>query len=406
MMVRALLSRRWSSAALAGSGLVAGLIGVWSGTMLSRTQSFSQGASPRLAGSPTRASTQRPATDSPAGAKRTSAELMTAWRSVVAETDSPVRNAELARLLTALATMDPPRALALSLAETNLLLRQNLLTAALRGWASVDPNAASAWALQRPFAERSTDIGAVLAGVTADPIVAIELANHLIEADPALTHDHGCSLLFALAHRGAFSAAARFAGAAPAAQREAWLDVAFTAWAEHQPREAATAAAALSGAEHETAFRAVMTRWSVIDPPAAVEFSLGLRPEAERRLGLSSALAAWATADLPAASAWLNQREPTSDLDAGVAAVATSPALANFRPLLAVNWAESIFAPEVRAQALSVIVQEWAKHDGGAAMAYVLRSTALSAADRGTLRARLKTLAGNSPTDEDAGTEP
>lgn len=259
---------------------------------------------------------------------------------------------------------------------------------ALRAWGTTDAPAAIARCLRRPFAERSAAVAAVLLGAAHDPELAIALTRALVADDPDLAHDHGCSLLFALAQQGDFSAAAEFAATADAAHRDAWLDTAFSLWTEHSPRTAILAALALpDAAARDLATQAVVARWSTLAPHDLADFALTLPAGTAQQLALDVALRSWAAADLPAASAWINRLEPAATLDAAVIAVATQPPLLLRRPELAANWAESIFSPGLRLHTLTRIVQEWAKTNPLAARRYVENSPALSDADRPTLLA-------------------
>ena len=61
------------------------------------------------------------------------------WNEALSRPGTPARQATLASLLEKLAATDPDRALALAQAETNLKLRADLVSAALRGWARMSP---------------------------------------------------------------------------------------------------------------------------------------------------------------------------------------------------------------------------------------------------------------------------
>ena len=132
---------------------------------------------------------------------------------------------------------------------------------------------------------------------------------------------------------------------------------------------------------------AVMDRWAILDPRTLANFAIQLPADSNRNYALSAALAEWTNQDLAAASAWLNQLEPSAELDAGVSAITTRQPLMAHRPETAVNWAESVFDPELRSQTLAAIVREWAKADHSAAQRYAETSPAINAADRSMLLA-------------------
>jgi hypothetical protein len=314
------------------------------------------------------------------------ADFDSTWKKLASQPASTIRDEAQANALAELATHTPEHAIATALAEPNSYLRQLLLSAALRGWASHEPDAAANWSLQRPLGERGADIRAVLESAAADPTVALRITAQLVSNDSTLAHDYGCSLVYALAQRGDFASAAMFAAQGSADHREAWLATAFAVWTEHQPQTAAAAALAQPDEiDRKTASQAVMDRWATLDPLSLANFALRLPRDSNRSYAISAALAEWTNQDLPAASAWLNQLEPSAELDAGVAAVATRQPLVARRPETAVNWAESVFDPTLRSQTLTAIVREWAKADHPAAQHYAETSPAIIAADRSSL---------------------
>jgi hypothetical protein len=265
------------------------------------------------------------------------------------------------------------------LAEFDPALRQTLLSAVLCSWASVAPDAAANWSLQRPFSERGIDIAAVFAGAAHDARGVLALANRIVREDPALAHDHGCSLVLVLTERGAFSEAAHFAGLGSAEHREAWLSTAYGIWAEHEPVSAAKAALALNNnADRALAAHTVIARWSLLDPHALADFALGLQPGAIRQFAFSSALVRWADQNVAAASAWIDALEPNLEIDAGVAAVASQPSLIAVQPEIAASWAESILDADLRVRTLALIVQEWRKIDPVSARTYVETNSAIA----------------------------
>ena len=346
--LRALLTPRHSTVALLCGGLLAGAIGVALGVRLQPFPSADAGHPSAAVGQNLAA----PVATSP------DADFDSTWRQLAALPASPARDAAQ--------------------------------FAALRGWASVAPDAAANWSLRRPLGERGADIGAVLEATARDPAVALRLAVRLVRDDPELAHDHGCSLVFALAHRGDFTEAAAFAMQGFSDHREAWLATAFSVWTEHQPQTAVAAALALpNAADRDAATQAVLIRWAALDPHSLADFARNLPSEDTRRSALGSALSEWANQDLAAASVWLNQLEPSPDFDAGVAAVATREPLVTYRPDTAVNWAESIFDPTLRVQTLTRIVNEWARVDRVAAQHYAETSRAVGASDRQSLLAGL-----------------
>jgi hypothetical protein len=362
------------TAALLGGGLACVAFGLWPDAHTAQSKNRGTGGTER---------------SSLRNSDRVEANFDAAWREKYGRSPSNDRASDLAATLAELALGLPEKAMAFAFAENDPLLRPVLIAAALRGWASVAPDDAANWSLRRPFEERGSDIAAVLMGAAHDTRTARDLALRLVDEDPALAHDHGCSLVLALTERGDFSDAADFALGGPLENREAWLALAFGNWAEHEPQTAAAAALRLT---HETVrdltARTVIARWSMQDPRALATFALTMPPTDERRFALSSALVQWSSRDLAAASAWINQLEPSTELDSGVAAVATQPPLIAYQPEIAASWAGSIVDSDLRARTLAQIIHVWSEADPVAARKYAETSPEV-ASDRESLLANL-----------------
>ena len=69
------------------------------------------------------------------------------WEKLAALPATPDRNAQLAALLEKLAAIDPARAMAIAQQESNLKFREQLILAALHGWARKAPLDAADWAM-------------------------------------------------------------------------------------------------------------------------------------------------------------------------------------------------------------------------------------------------------------------
>lgn len=229
--------------------------------------------------------------------------------------------------------------------------------------------------------------------VAFDAAKAIAVARDQIRTDPQFAHDYGCALIFKLVDEREFSAAVDFALSAAGEEKSSWLDIAFDLWAAQAPHDAMRAALELASAEdRRTAVLDVVSRWSASDPAAAVEHTNQLdSPLADiRRSALDVALSQWIRQDLAAAAAWIDRQRPDRQLDGPVIDVATSPALATYRPLVAVNWAESVFDPQLRSHALATVLQTWLTRDRASAAAYLAQSKDVNPIDRGIVLAALE----------------
>ncbi|HVW22162.1 MAG TPA: hypothetical protein VHC86_13185 [Opitutaceae bacterium] len=312
------------------------------------------------------------------------------WRDLAAARPSLEADAARAGALGELAGREPGRALALALGEHNLRRRASWLHAVLRGWARTDPGAAAAEIGRLPEDEREAAEAAVLEGAAADPDAAADLALRLIEADPAGARSHANHLLSAFDETGDYAAAAAFALSLPAELHPEMLGTAFQYWGRTDPAAAYAGAVRLAaGDDRQSALEGALSGWSQADAPGLARYALGLPPGGERTQALSIALGQWVQDSPGAASAWLNDLAARPEFDAGVAAVATQPAVIARHPDVAASWAESIADPALRSSTLASVLQDWAGSDPAAADDYARRSPGLRADDRAALLERM-----------------
>jgi hypothetical protein len=302
-----------------------------------------------------------------------------AWKTLLASPPSPATEQTLLASLRTLAATNP--ALALELAQTAPTPRQRdeFIRAALHGWGSANPQAAAQWTLAHVrLGERRLAFDALVAGAIANPEAAILATRSLCAADPLLQSDHGHTLVTALARAGRFDLATQFAATASSEFRAYWLSTAFSQWAHYQPSAALTAASELANASARTdALQGVITGWAASDPAALVAHVQKLPSSELRASALRDGLQQWVSLDPVAASAWMDRLDPSRDLDAGAAAVATTPVIVEKKPDVAASWAESIVDPELRADTLLDLIRLWAARDPAAARSYAANSPAL-----------------------------
>lgn len=290
---------------------------------------------------------------------------------------SPATEREQAAALAELAAADPPRAMALALAEPNLRVRARLRNAVLRGWASHDPDAAAKCALGLREADRSDAISAVLSGaIGRSPPDAVRLGTQLCAQDSARAADYGGALISALAEVGEFQLATRFVAASAATPlRAEQMNTAFQLWAEHRPAEAAAAVNDIADPElQREAFHGMAVGWAAADPMALANYAVNLPAGDPRAQALANALPRWVEQDPVAAAQWLAQHDSSPDFDMGVVAVANQPALLADRPEMAMSLAASISDPPLRTNTLRTLVLKWAERDPAAARRFVASS--------------------------------
>lgn len=219
------------------------------------------------------------------------------WQQLISQPGTVARNKIMAALLEALATTDPQRALTLAQAEKNLLLRDSLLHASLRGWGSAATEDAVDWTLAHTDgSDRSAAVAAVFSGAMANPDEALRVAQKICANDPAGAAGYGNSIINAFCDAGDFSAAIQFvAGADSEVNRSIWTAEAYLSWAALQPEQAAQAAAALTDpAARDEALHGIIGGWAQADPAALTQFLAGLPSGGDRGSMLGQALQSWA----------------------------------------------------------------------------------------------------------------
>ncbi len=388
-MVRALFTHRWSTFTLLGVTCAVSALAYLSGRQLGSKRAEEAGVSAnRARPAPARAPV-RPAAPNGDDARSLVAEAASfdAWWARWSNAPrTPATERQMAASLEELAVRDPQRAMSLALSEGNIRLRQSLRHAVLRGWASAAPDAAAAWALALPDGERQISLEAVFSGAARHPEDALRLGQRLCAQDPESAGDYGQFLITALTEAGAYESAARFAATDASAHHSAWLNAAFFQWATHQPQQALSAFGAISDpAARNSAFQGMVLGWAMANPATLATYAMQMAPGEDRAQALGQALPQWVGRDTVLASEWINQLEPSPDLDAGVAAVATLPNLVSKCPEIAVGWAESIAEPVLRANTLRAVAQQWARQDAEALRQFLSATTNLRAADRTAL---------------------
>ena len=281
--------------------------------------------------------------------------------------------------LSTLAAADPERALQRARVAATPRQRELYLRAVLRGWGGADALAASRWALDNvALGDRRAAVEAIVQGSIGRPDEAARAVSFLCAADPALTGDHGNTLVAELAHAGRFDLASRFAADGPEDCRAWWLATAFGRWAGYQPDAALAALGSFADpAVREAATQGLIAGWASGDPAALVKHAQEFPAGETRDAALREGLRQWVSLDPGAASAWMERRDPSPGLDSGAAALATTPALVVHRPDVAAGWAESITDPGLRADTLLDFVRLWAETDPSAARHYAATSPAL-----------------------------
>lgn len=369
---------RWSSLGLTGLGFI---VGYWiaSGNVNRRATPSSAAESSAIA---VAAEARTSATAPTVHHSHNVLKVERDWRTRLVEPRTPARDREMVKAIEELAARDPQSALDLAAEQANFQLREKLLHAALRGWASVDPAAAAKQALSAPFEQRRQAVEAVLTGASNNPEAAARLAVQIGKEDPFHAGDHGHALIGALVQVGAFEIAAQFAQSGTDHRAE-WLNAAFQQWVQYQPDQASVALDRISDPiGRREALHGMVNGWATTDPAALAVYGSKLQPGEDRSLALHEALPRWVSRDPIAAVQWMDRLDLSPDLDRGAAAVATFTPLIASRPEVAAAWAESIVEPTLRSGAIRMLVSEWMQRDHMAARRFLENTAALSASDR------------------------
>jgi hypothetical protein len=304
----------------------------------------------------------------------------TCWEELLGLIDSgagsEAQELRVGELLKQLATEDPVAVLELAAAEPVRARRLRWMSAALEGWSAAEPGQAADWVtkqFQDDLDARDVALGAVVRGAArqADLKLAEAVLARVNAAFPEGSATRRWEFVAVLGGRGEFAGAVDFAMRAGQDDRGDLLQVAFGSWACARPEEAATAVLAISdAAKRGPAWDAVVARWAAGDPEKLTMFAVGLRDEPARRRALAQALPQWILRSPAEATAWLERRPPSAELDPGAAAVGSFAPLARQRPEVAMEWAESIVNADLRRQTVASVMCIWMQADPAAAGAY------------------------------------
>jgi hypothetical protein len=316
------------------------------------------------------------------------------WQRTKAQPASPENAAALAAMLEKLASTNPQQSMGLAQAEPNLVLREIFVQAVLRGWAKSSPIAAARWAVALPISSaREAGLMSVFASAAAtDSEQAVRTGKTLAEEYPGEAVSWGGHLVDALCQAGDFQTAVKFAADGNEGTRPFWLGEAYSKWATFQPQVAAQAAASLADPVlRAEALRGVIGGWSTADPASLVQYVSQLPATADKGSMVSQALQRWAKLDPIAASDWINNQSGGTELDQGVASVATTEAL---KPDIAASWAESIVNPKLRSETLVAVLRNWSTTNLDATRSYFEKSHDLLPEDRTEIAGMIATLSG------------
>jgi|GEM_PF-1775513 hypothetical protein len=327
------------------------------------------------------------------GSTSSSESIEDVVRRLLAQPPTPARNEALLAALEKLARQNPLEAIAFARAEANPNLSREMLNVAFTGWGATDPSRAANWILAQPEGSLDSNaaISAVLRGaVQTNPETAVQLTQHLNQANPSQAREYGDALIYALGQNGGFQRAADFAATGSGEQRAEWLAAAFGNWSNYQPEDAAAFAMGLGDADtRAAAIDAVIPNWAQINPKNLADFAMNnLSDGDQKNRALANALVYWAGNDVVATAQWIGQYKPAPEFDQGEAAIATQQDVMK-QPDVALTWAQDISDANLRSRTIVAILQTWALSDRSAAMNYIQNTQDLQPDDRSSLLATL-----------------
>jgi hypothetical protein len=296
------------------------------------------------------------------------------WRQASRRPACPLTTRERAALLEELARTNPEEALKLALAETNLLIRDELRAAALRGWAAVAPDAASEWALAQPvLGERMRCVEAVLSGAVEDPAAAVRIALKTCESDPEPALSYGHALINALVERtGDFKTAVEFANAATMVDGQSFLiDSAYYQWAQHEPERLFSEISSITDPElRDAAMNGLVQGLASADAQTLASYAKSLPEGEDRKRMFEAALPTWGSKDPETVMAWIDEVGPHPDFDQGLSVLSRRDEFSGGDPSKAMELADNITDSVMRGMAKSDIFLNWAYADYAAAEKY------------------------------------
>lgn len=295
------------------------------------------------------------------------------WSEAINGPNTPARNRKLAALISELAKKNPQQALALSRAVDDWRLRDILRDAALRGWASVDANAAGDWALTVGEDHRRAAVEAVMQGAAENPAAAVRVALRLCAADPERGGDYGHYTIAALVEAGSFENAVRFGQEIGPDKYPFLVKSAFFQWARNEPSQALAALDNITDPiVRGKAYGEVIGGWAWSDPKGLASYALTLPAGSGRAEAIAEALPRWVEKDPNAAMDWMRQHDSGREFDSGVAAIANLQSVITQQPATAMAMAGDLISdPATRKQTMRSVFRQWAENDPAAARQFL-----------------------------------
>lgn len=256
--------------------------------------------------------------------------------------------------------------------------KNRFLAQAVTGWASKEPQAATAWLEQLPDGEEKNRFRNSLVGGLADKDIGLATAYVLQRAQAGDKQAANYLEIVAgeeIRKNGAQAAIAWGESLPAGALKGAALEEIAGSYVERDPEAAATWATKYAATEYGSrVVEEIGSEWAERDPKKALSWLESLPEGAGKAEGTFSALREWTRRDAVAASEHLSAMPPSPAKDSAVSGFARS--LAWQDPEAAVIWAKTITDEQSRVQTLTRAGQAWFRRDPAAASQW-LQSAAL-----------------------------
>lgn len=301
-------------------------------------------------------------------------EIMAALERVASMPWSPAAELLLQNTINKWATTDPSAALAYALQIESRRVRSSLVSGIFSNWAKTDVNGAYSWLM----ANKDSDPDTFRMGLK--PVIA-EMAGRSIPDAMRMASDMTSSYDRLYAMRVVVEAAAR-SGVAPSMvsyldslktplERGNYAAMLAQNWAVYEPQKAAEWASSLTDpALRKSTMSSAVGAWATDNPGAAAQWVMSL-PEGElKSKQIAQVTQSWSRYDpVKAADFLLAQHPPSPGLDLAIQGLVGSVVKSN--PEGAVMWAATISDPKARSSTIVAACREWVKADPQKASAYI-----------------------------------
>lgn len=293
--------------------------------------------------------------------------------------EEPTSPADIRMLLAAWQELDPADAFSFADEFLPMELRDAVLQPLYALWVQRDPSSAFAWAAI-PGRDPTLALSALRQICRTDVSQAILLAGTLNGHSAAVQRDAYHIIIDAATNRGDFQTSADWLRTISDPDlRLSLTGYMLRIWSQQTPTVAAGwLFTQPDGPERQSLLGVLMHAWADKAPADAAYYAVKLPPGPVRQMAFGQVVNQWLATDMSGASDWIDALEPSPDFDSAIYGVATYGHIA---PEIALAWAQSIFDPNIRVNAIGEVIRTLANTDPQTARVY-LESARLTAEQR------------------------